>query len=641
MRIVAVEVEDLRRLAGRWRVGPFAPGLNVLAAENEAGKSTLLAAIQAAIFLPYRGAADALRPLGGGVPAVRVELADSAGRWVIAKRFGGRAGRAEVATPAGQTLTGDAAEEEIRRLFGVAPEPRRREVPRGVWGALWVEQGHSFDLSGLDDPARRTLRSALEAEVGTVTGAAGIARLRRVIAGELASLQSPAGRQAAGRLRTARDRRDELEHDLAELRQRRRDVEADLVRLAELREQRAQRLEARREEAFQRRLDQARAKLAELDAEAPWAAAAAQHERNRADALAAAAARLAAARDAERQARQAHPTPVAATFAGSVALALLAAALAIAAGHLPGLSAPQQGAMAAAAALALAGAGVVLGRALRRRAARRRALAAVADELRAARAAADALAPGTALDTEAAAAEQEARRAEAAALAVPTQQEREAIELEIRRCEAERNTARTEDRRIADELSRLEGRLEQIEAEGLDEQIAAAEGERDRLGREIELLEARRAALNLLDETLRQAEEEATASWLEPVVQTLAPWLDRLIPGARATLDEATLQPAGLSRSGREETFAILSRGTQEQIAVLVRLAFAKILHRQGRPAPVILDDALVFSDDARIERMFEILGAASERMQIVLLTCRTGLFSRLGGQKLALERVT
>ena len=110
-------------------------------------------------------------------------------------------------------------------------------------------------------------------------------------------------------------------------------------------------------------------------------------------------------------------------------------------------------------------------------------------------------------------------------------------------------------------------------------------------------------------------------------------------PGARALLDER-FAVTGLTRDGRDESFDILSAGTQEQIAVLVRLAFADLLREQGRPAPVILDDALVFSDDERIERMFDILSAAAERMQIVVLTCRTGLFGRLGGHKLTLERV-
>ena len=45
----------------------------------------------------------------------------------------------------------------------------------------------------------------------------------------------------------------------------------------------------------------------------------------------------------------------------------------------------------------------------------------------------------------------------------------------------------------------------------------------------------------------------------------------------------------------------------------------------------MILDDALAFSDDDRIERMFDILMRAGEHVQILVLTCRKRLFTRLG----------
>jgi uncharacterized protein YhaN len=51
-----------------------------------------------------------------------------------------------------------------------------------------------------------------------------------------------------------------------------------------------------------------------------------------------------------------------------------------------------------------------------------------------------------------------------------------------------------------------------------------------------------------------------------------------------------------------------------------------------------VLDDALVFSDDERIARMFAILERAAERLQIVVLTCRERLFEGLGGKRLHLE---
>ena len=67
--------------------------------------------------------------------------------------------------------------------------------------------------------------------------------------------------------------------------------------------------------------------------------------------------------------------------------------------------------------------------------------------------------------------------------------------------------------------------------------------------------------------------------------------------------------------------------GTQEQIAVLVRLAFAEMLAEQGHPATVVLDDALVFSDDQRMNRMFDILSMAGAKVQVLIFTCREQLF--------------
>ena len=109
-----------------------------------------------------------------------------------------------------------------------------------------------------------------------------------------------------------------------------------------------------------------------------------------------------------------------------------------------------------------------------------------------------------------------------------------------------------------------------------------------------------------------------------------------LLPEADLVFDE-DLSISSIERSGATELFVRLSAGTQEQLAVLTRLAFAGLLLDQGRPATVILDDALVFSDDDRIERMFDILMRAGEQVQILILTCRRRLFARLGAPTLQL----
>ncbi|MGH6919179.1 MAG: hypothetical protein ACREJ0_15910, partial [Geminicoccaceae bacterium] len=58
----------------------------------------------------------------------------------------------------------------------------------------------------------------------------------------------------------------------------------------------------------------------------------------------------------------------------------------------------------------------------------------------------------------------------------------------------------------------------------------------------------------------------------------------------------------------------------------------------QGLPAAVVLDDALVVSDDARMQRMFRVLERAAEQLQILVLTCRERLFEDLAGTRLHLE---
>jgi len=119
----------------------------------------------------------------------------------------------------------------------------------------------------------------------------------------------------------------------------------------------------------------------------------------------------------------------------------------------------------------------------------------------------------------------------------------------------------------------------------------------------------------------------------------VTPYLQSLFPGAAIACDES-LRITGITREilGAED-FDRLSDGTQEQVAVLARLAFAEMLIDQGKPAMVILDDALAYSDPERIERMFDVLAQAAAKMQILILTCREDLFARLGGTEIKLMR--
>jgi uncharacterized protein YhaN len=108
-----------------------------------------------------------------------------------------------------------------------------------------------------------------------------------------------------------------------------------------------------------------------------------------------------------------------------------------------------------------------------------------------------------------------------------------------------------------------------------------------------------------------------------------------LFDDVSVSFNEATLLPELLRRNGQDEPVDVLSGGMREQLAILTRLAFARLLARDGRPAPVILDDALVYSDDDRIEKMFDALHRQSRDQQIIVFSCRQRAFERLGGNRL------
>jgi uncharacterized protein YhaN len=91
-------------------------------------------------------------------------------------------------------------------------------------------------------------------------------------------------------------------------------------------------------------------------------------------------------------------------------------------------------------------------------------------------------------------------------------------------------------------------------------------------------------------------------------------------------------------KRSRTESFRRLSGGTQEQIAVLVRLAMGTLLAERGGSVPIILDDALVYCDDDPINLMFDALSRAGKHQQIIVLTCRLRSFAPLGGHKLQLQ---
>jgi len=214
------------------------------------------------------------------------------------------------------------------------------------------------------------------------------------------------------------------------------------------------------------------------------------------------------------------------------------------------------------------------------------------------------------------------------------------LEARISRLETALQERRDKRSDIREKVVGLQSHIEALEGVGLGEALQQKAREVELADDQLQRYDREVAVLSLLLSTLRSAETEAKERYLSPVLKRVRPYLQLLFPGAEISIDE-NLHIVGVVReNGHEESFEHLSMGTQEQIAVLVRLAFAEMLVEQGHPATVVLDDALVFSDDRRMGRMFDILNMVVRQVQIIVLTCPEQLFEGIGGQHLSLQAI-
>ena len=189
--------------------------------------------------------------------------------------------------------------------------------------------------------------------------------------------------------------------------------------------------------------------------------------------------------------------------------------------------------------------------------------------------------------------------------------------------------------RLREQIADLNGRIRTRSDEAIEEAWreaaelrAAAEAEVVRWERQVALLQRLRAALDA-------ARIAARDHYFAPVLSELRPLMGLLFDDVSIAFDDKTLLPQTLLRDGLVEKVEHLSGGMREQLAVLTRLAFARLLAKDGHPTPVILDDALVYSDDDRIEKIFDALHRQSRDQQIIVFSCRQRAFTSLGGNRL------
>jgi hypothetical protein len=201
---------------------------------------------------------------------------------------------------------------------------------------------------------------------------------------------------------------------------------------------------------------------------------------------------------------------------------------------------------------------------------------------------------------------------------------------QVDRARAAANAARAQQKDRESQIITLRSRLETVGASGLDERIAKLNASVEQAERRVAELKLRADALSMLEKSLIDERDRAVEKLRAPLTKRLAHYLKFLFTDTSMAVTD-NLSPAAFNRAQRDEELEALSVGTQEQLGILTRLAYADLLRDAGRPTLIMLDDVAVFADNDRRAGLKAALADAATRHQILLFTCRPDDWSDLG----------
>ena len=190
-----------------------------------------------------------------------------------------------------------------------------------------------------------------------------------------------------------------------------------------------------------------------------------------------------------------------------------------------------------------------------------------------------------------------------------------------------------------DRQSSLRSSLDLRGEQGLQTAYDEAANQLNHVVREYERQEARAEAARLLRETFAKHRQQAHQHYIEPFKECIDQ-LGRIVfgPTFAVELDE-DLRVVRRTLDGTMLDVDQLSTGAREQLGVLCRLACATIVSPEDGGAPVMIDDALGWSDPQRLQGMGAAIAAAGRQCQVVVLTCTLGRYSHVGNaQVVSLE---
>jgi hypothetical protein len=157
-----------------------------------------------------------------------------------------------------------------------------------------------------------------------------------------------------------------------------------------------------------------------------------------------------------------------------------------------------------------------------------------------------------------------------------------------------------------------EGRKGKLDAAEIEREHAR--GEHDRVGR-------RARAVQLLREVMNRHRDITKLRYVEPFRAELQR-LGRPVFGPSFEVEvNSDLCILNRTVDGCTVPYESLSGGAKEQLGILARLAGAALVAKEDA-VPILIDDALGFTDPDRLVKMAEVFDTLGEHGQVIVLTC-------------------
>ncbi|ASW89565.1 AAA family ATPase [Mycobacterium marseillense] len=168
-------------------------------------------------------------------------------------------------------------------------------------------------------------------------------------------------------------------------------------------------------------------------------------------------------------------------------------------------------------------------------------------------------------------------------------------------------------------------------SEGRQGKLDAAETEREHAATEHSQIGARARAAQLLRSVMTRHRDTTRRRYVEPYRAELQR-LGRPVFGPSFEVDiDSDLCIRSRTLNGITVPYESLSGGAKEQLGILARLAGAALVAKEDA-VPVVVDDALGFTDPDRLAKMGQLFDSVGTHGQVIVLTCSPDRYDGVRG---------